>query len=723
MAMGTDSADIWAWVHDDEERLEQEGGAKATIVDEYNAFWRYFHDDFAAADMAVTRALEAARATGELRWELHLRHWRLQLWLRDDLNRALPEAVDLLTLATDERVRDVPQRICAFHDVVDCYVEMDPAGYYDEIVANSQDILAQLPQRHPCATCARMHLAEAAAASGRVEEAETWVARGESLAYDRYAGWMLSVANTYETLGKWADAERYYRSALDQSRKNQEGNHYLKALLGIALARLGQGDVPGAANVLREARHTAKYTGETYLLARMLFVEGSVAEAAGMPDNAYDYLTRAARHFYRLGYHRLAAMTSMQAVDIARAAGLDDREDTLTLAARAVGMTPPASRDVRERLAALGREPVAPERAPGDVEMASAVDEDRQQKGEMAALEDALQGYIAAGNARGVSMALYRLGRWHDHHDQKRAAVDYLILNAVLERLLKLSMNDREDALNDLTHLRDTLPAGTVDAALAATESGPPSWLAPLLGEFPPDRWRWCVRSVAEEVAGKPAVEPPPRDPQGDFDDWLQHSASMTALVVRFRDQADPAQCERWAATMDEVASEIEAGVPSDDEQRRAILSLVRGLATISRGASPDEVLPSVLPPFDQVIQQIGAIAQEPVWFHPGSSPLDFLVEQMAQKAVIALREHDEHRERRLANLAFRFDLMAIDLRQHKQLQPIARFLDVLATYVRAGGGPIPQLDSPLEDPFMSVLSAVAEASAAGMGPGGQENQ
>src|SRR5579885_1802144 len=117
-----DPTNIWAWVEEDEERLEREGGAKQAIVEGWNNFFYYRRrGNAAAADQAIHRALEAARAEGELRWELLLRHWRLQLWLNHDLNKVLPEAIDLLSLATDERLRDVPQRICAFHDVVDCH--------------------------------------------------------------------------------------------------------------------------------------------------------------------------------------------------------------------------------------------------------------------------------------------------------------------------------------------------------------------------------------------------------------------------------------------------------------------------------------------------------------------------------------------------------------------------------------------------------------------------
>jgi hypothetical protein len=106
--------DIWAWTYKDRARLVQEGGAKKAIVDNYQKFWHFFHNDNISAELAINEALEAARATGEIRWELHLRHWRLQHWLTQyRIREMLPEAIDLLSLAVDERVKDVPQRICA----------------------------------------------------------------------------------------------------------------------------------------------------------------------------------------------------------------------------------------------------------------------------------------------------------------------------------------------------------------------------------------------------------------------------------------------------------------------------------------------------------------------------------------------------------------------------------------------------------------------------------
>ncbi len=718
-----DPTNIWAWVEEDEERLEREGGAKQAIVEGWNNFFYYRRrGNAAAADQAIHRALEAARAEGELRWELLLRHWRLQLWLNHDLNKVLPEAIDLLSLATDERLRDVPQRICAFHDVVDCHVRMDGAGYYEDIVANAQDVLAQLPQRHPCASCARLNLAGAASAAGRAEEAETWIARFKANIHLRKESWVdatLGIAEDYEMLGRWEEAEREYSEAVKDARQAKEQDSYLEALLGLARVQARTGKTSEAMPALDEARHFGKYSGGAALLATLLETEGWVAEAVGEPGVALGYFTRAAKQYLELGRYRLAALTSLHAAELARETGLKDTDEALSVAALAVGAMPPASQDVYQRLERLGRQP-APSVAPAKeaaIVQESAAEESQQgplllEKKELVALEEMLTAHLNNGNPRGVALALYRLGRWYAIHNQARAALDYLISNAVLERLLQLPMDDREDALNILKDLQEQLPPGTVSAALAAAAGGPSAFLAPLLGEIPEQHWRWLVQGVADEVAGKPVVEPEPedQDPQRAFGAWLEHVASMTALIVRFREQADAEKCERWARDLEEIAQNIESHLGPEEQEGREPATLARGLAALARGAQPTEVAPQVLPPFNEVIEQIAAVAEAPVWHHPGSSPLDFLVERAAQRAVRGLRIRDEHRGARLANLAWRFELMSLDLQRHQETQPIGVFLTALGELLLADGKTMPVSDAPLQEPFGAVLAAIYEA-------------
>lgn len=145
-------------------------------------------------------------------------------------------------------------------------------------------------------------------------------------------------------------------------------------------------------------------------------------------------------------------------------------------------------------------------------------------------------------------------------------------------------------------------------------------------------------------------------------------------------------------------------------DQGQEVISLVRGMASLSRGNPLEEATSSVLPPFNQVIEQIGKFARLPIWQHPEASPIDFLVEQAAQNAVRALTTNDKNRHRRLANLAFRYSLMTLDLREQKALFSIARFLDALGELVLSEGQQLPVMEPALEAPFDSILTAVYEA-------------
>jgi hypothetical protein len=100
---------------------------------------------------------------------------------------------------------------------------MDAAGYCDDIIANSEDVLTQLPKRYNCADCARLHLVTACGAAGRVEEAEGHLRQFEANAYDAsWAGGIVEAADTYAAIGRWDDAERHYLRTMEQSRKRRD---------------------------------------------------------------------------------------------------------------------------------------------------------------------------------------------------------------------------------------------------------------------------------------------------------------------------------------------------------------------------------------------------------------------------------------------------------------------------------------------------------------------
>jgi len=707
-----DPANIWAWIDKDADRLIQKGGAHKVIIENYTDFWASYDNDYVAAELAITQALKAALATDEVKWQLHLRHWRVQLWLKQrQVRRALPEAVDLLALATDLRVQDVPQRICAFHDVAECYLEVDPVGYYKEIVANSQDILAQLPQRHPCATTARLHLAHASAAVGRAQEAEHWMNQVKATMTQPLSnGMVISFGIISSLLGNWDEAELYYLQARDTGQKDKNRGDFISATIKLVRVYLEKDETQKALDMLHNARQNMKFQSHPDDLAQLAEAEGRVAVKLQHVQTAVEHLTQAAGLYLDPGCYRDAAESALYAAEIAYAAKLELPFEGLDLASQAVGQLPLASRDLYQRLAVFDRQPGV--LAPNGLKsvIASAHDQDQQ---ELRTLEELLQQHIALRHYVDINMVLYRLAIWHSSHNQTRTAVDYLVAEAALERLMKRPFDEREEALGALGRLHKDLPENTVAASFAAMQSGPPNWMLPLFPRIPLAHWRWILHGIEAEIADRPFVEPKPQEQDGSavFNDWLSHSSGMAALILRFYQRLDPLEFVCWAEKMDEQAKLIadEASSASRREEAEPIISLARGFAALARGTCIAEVTAAVLLPFKDVIARVAEIAQKPIWFHPDASPIDFLVEQAAQEAVRALRCHDKERNSGLKNLALRYKLMAIDLREQESLVPFAHFLDILHDLVLLDGERLPTVK--LDAPFDAILSAIFTSS------------
>ena len=709
-----EKTDLFAWVSKDEERLAEQGGEWQVIVDNHHQFWRNFNDDFLAAELAITRALEAARATNEIKWELYLRHWRMQLWFRQSqVRRALPEAVDLLSLATDRRVQDVPQRICAYHDIIDCYAVMDPVGYHQEIVENSQEILSQLPQKYDCATCARTHLLCTMSVTGNAQQAEYWLNQIQANEPSLRPGLLLDFGDASMALGKWHEAREYYKQALSLAREREDFDRYVKATLGSLYVSLKVGDMRDVHSTLRKTRQLIKDNDNNTNLAKFLEISAAAMVVTNEIPDALDYLEQAARLYYSFGLYRDAAQCALQAVEVAIANSLAPKEAVSQLAARAVGELPPASRDLYDRLAHLGLQPVAP--MPND-HTQEIDDTEEQSRAELRARQDILQTQIKQKNTMDVCVTLHTIARWYALHQQWRSALDYLLMGAMLERLLLLSTRDRSNNLNLLRSAQKHLPDGALQSALDVLVQGPPSLIAPLLTGLSTTKWAWTVRALRADIAEEPVVEPEPenKDPEGNFNDWLQHVASMTALLIRFHEHVEAQELQTWVTALQETLQQIEtANQAAQDESTTIICSMVRGLIALAQGENSEQVKAQVLPPYDQLITQLAEVAQDPVWFHPGSTPIDYLVEMVSQKAVTALTRYDEYRSGRLLNLALRYKLMAIDLRPEEPLQPIAHFLDALRALMLAGGETLPPLAEPLEEPFATVLKAIYAAGNA----------
>ncbi len=718
--MSTNMSSLGAWIEADIPRLLQGNDEQRAIVQHYVLFWEHFDRGDNMAEMAINRALEAAQACDEIRWVLLLRHWRLQFWLRQyNLKRTLPEAIDLLTLATDERLRDVPQRICAYHDVVECYVYMDARGFYNEICENSQTLLDQLPERYPCATCMRSHLALAEAAVRHTDEAAHWIALCRAnLSQPLYSELALVFYRIYEYLGQWEEARRAAHEAAEISRREKSLWDYVKALLAEARACVGLNDLSAGATLLAEARQHMKRLQGSGLLARLLEVEGALEQALEHLPRAVDYLAQAAQVYLDLACFRDAANCALTAVELARGAEVSrSTKEALRIAALAVGQLPPASQDLYERLRACGAEP-APLQPLEALTLGASAEEETAaaERQELHTLEQNLRSAITMdANAHDVTLLLYRLARWHADHEEWRAALDYCLWTCVLERAMHLPGEERSPGLQLLATLRQRLPADVVEAAFAAAAEEPPAWLLNLGERFPAARRRWLLHAVVCDLDGQPVVVPESAsEGENTFEEWLEHCASMVALVLRFRERADPQKLARWLTTLEEVAQEQRKDLEAQRipvELIESVISLVEGWIALCRGVPPEQVAGEVAPLFRGVIEQVAAAAGRPLWQHPGIYSPEQIIEQAAQRAVTALRIHDEHRDVRQANLAFRYELMCYDLREVEGLQPLARFLEALGQLVLAGGQEVPRCEPPLAEPLVRVLEAVCRAA------------
>lgn len=158
---------------------------------------------------------------------------------------------------------------------------------------------------------------------------------------------------------QWENAERAYLEACKLAGKEQDSIRYISALLGLVRARLGKGDLAGAQKLMPHIRRNSRYEGGSDLVAQLMEAEGYLAEQLKVPQAALDYFTRAAKIKEELGCYRDAAEITLHAAEMAGAQENVDTGEVLAIAARVVGMLPRASQDLYQRLAALGREPLA----------------------------------------------------------------------------------------------------------------------------------------------------------------------------------------------------------------------------------------------------------------------------------------------------------------------------------------------------------------------------
>ena len=156
-----------AWTEQDAARLYEEN--KYKILDSLNNFWQHIEaKSYQAAEYSIEQAINFAAMYNEPNWQVYARHWRLQIWLHyiGVVNKALPEALDLVNFVSDPSFKSLPQRICAYDDLVHCYIYKDWKGYEEKIHETIDGLLATVNPHFECFGCMNHYKASMYAKSG-----------------------------------------------------------------------------------------------------------------------------------------------------------------------------------------------------------------------------------------------------------------------------------------------------------------------------------------------------------------------------------------------------------------------------------------------------------------------------------------------------------------------------------------------------------------------------
>ncbi len=193
--------DIWKWVEDLAEELEQQGQCRlAQLI--YAIPHYTCEDEHSLVDALVPEALALARSVGNTWLEVYFRHWNLQsrLFHRYEVAGLMPEAVELLEFAHREENSQCPQSICAAQDFAKCYGLLDGPGYVEERLEVLAETFEKIDATWPCFICLTGEYLEALHDDGRFEEALAFLEQQEkTLLLAGEKGDLLNIAHA-ETL-------------------------------------------------------------------------------------------------------------------------------------------------------------------------------------------------------------------------------------------------------------------------------------------------------------------------------------------------------------------------------------------------------------------------------------------------------------------------------------------------------------------------------------------
>jgi tetratricopeptide (TPR) repeat protein len=147
---------IWAWVRETRERLEQGDAAAQRLAELMRELPSAAADEaHERVDAMAPEAIALARELEEPWPELFIRHWNLQSRVlhRRQAGDELREAVALLDFSSGPRTQACPQSVCAVQDLAVCYAIRDGPGYVQERLAVARETLARIDPSWSCFDC------------------------------------------------------------------------------------------------------------------------------------------------------------------------------------------------------------------------------------------------------------------------------------------------------------------------------------------------------------------------------------------------------------------------------------------------------------------------------------------------------------------------------------------------------------------------------------------
>lgn len=186
---------VWDWVVDLEDKLEEQGNSHLVeVIDGVSA--AVHEDDFARVDALVAEGIAASQSLGIPWLEVYFRHWDLQSRVLDRCQgeTALKDSVYLFELAHRDENLGCPQRICATQDLAHVWGAVDGPGYAPERLAVTAETLAGITPAWSCWNCIAIEHADALIDAQRADEVIPWIelqqkarrAAGEDPEDDRY---------------------------------------------------------------------------------------------------------------------------------------------------------------------------------------------------------------------------------------------------------------------------------------------------------------------------------------------------------------------------------------------------------------------------------------------------------------------------------------------------------------------------------------------------------